>query len=74
MRQTGLKQWKSVGSLVKLSADHALEFSLAAVRLLEDSLGPLFQQERRCCRPEELSLPGPLMRALERHPPALCSS
>jgi hypothetical protein len=54
VKQTGLKQWKSVGSLEELSADHALKFSLAAVLRLEDSLGPPLQQERRCCRPEEL--------------------
>ena len=36
VRQTGLRQWKSVGSLIKLSADHALKFSLAEGWRLEE--------------------------------------
>ena len=73
--QTGLRQLKSVGSLVKLSADHALKFSLAGVSGLEELLEPrCLQQGRQCCRPEEswvlvLRLPEP-----EQLRPGPCSS
>ncbi len=75
--QTGLRQLKSVGSLVKLSADHALKFSLAGVWGLEELLEPrCLQQGRQCCRPEESRLPVLRMRAREReqHLPAPYSS
>jgi hypothetical protein len=54
-----------MGSLVKLSADHALKFSFVAVLRLEDWLELRLRQERHRCRPEDSWPPALQLRVRE---------